>query len=59
MSEISGSQTDATLGTASIDDFAAVTGGHTGTEAVGAGTLQVAGLKSSFHVCLPVEFEFT
>jgi hypothetical protein len=39
----------AAFGTAGIDDIAATAGFHSGTETVGAHTLDFAGLPSSFH----------
>jgi len=42
-------QTRATLGTACIDHLAASTGSHAGTKTVSANTLQIAGLKCTFH----------
>jgi hypothetical protein len=47
--EGSGRETGTTLGTTGIDDLAAATGSHAGTEAVSAGALQITGLKSTFH----------
>jgi len=47
--EQSGRQAHAATGTPSIDHLAAIAGGHTGTEAMGAGALQPAGLKCALH----------
>ena len=43
-------QTGAAFGTPGVDDLAAATGSHAGTETVRAGTLETTGLESSFHV---------
>lgn len=48
-SDLSGCQTLATFGTATVDHLSAVFGGHTGTKTVGALALQDARLKCSFH----------
>ena len=46
-----------TLGTAGIDNATSILGAHTGTETMGTLTLQVAGLKCSFHdTLLPTVF---
>jgi hypothetical protein len=45
----SGGQARASLGSTSVDDLATTTRRHTGTESVGTGTFQAAGLKSTFH----------
>jgi len=49
-----GSQAGAALGAACLDDLAAIGGGHAGTETVGAGALQAAGLKCAFHDAVPI-----
>jgi len=45
----SGDQSLPALGAATGDDLAAVGGGHTRTETVGAGAADLAGLVSAFH----------
>ena len=45
----SGDQPLPALGAAAGDDLAAVGGGHTRTETVGAGAADLAGLVSAFH----------
>ena len=45
----SGDQSLPALGAAAGDDLAAVGGGHTRTETVGAGAADLAGLVSAFH----------
>jgi hypothetical protein len=47
------SQASATFGAARIDHLATATGSHAGTETVSTGTLQIAGLKSTFHGRVP------
>ena len=43
-------QTSTAFCTTRVDHFTAITGGHAGTKTMGTGTLQITGLKSSFHV---------
>jgi hypothetical protein len=45
----SGYQASPTLGAARSEHLATVPGGHAGAEAMGASTLDAAGLKGSFH----------
>lgn len=47
--EVLDAETSASLGTACLDDCAAVLGGHAGTKTVGTRTMQIAGLEGSFH----------
>src|SRR5690606_35542160 len=52
-SGLSDGQTLAALGAATGQNLTAVLGGHAGTETVGAGALEGAGLESTFHLDLP------
>ncbi len=49
-----GSQLGAAFGATGVDHCATTTSSHTGAKTVSAGTLQFAGLKSSFHFDIPV-----
>ncbi len=50
----SGSQAGAALGAASAQNLTTTAGCHAGTESVGTGTFQAAGLKSTFHDRIPI-----
>lgn len=45
-----GRQSNAAFGAAAFDNLLSCFGSHAGAEAVGAGSLQVTGLKCAFHV---------
>lgn len=49
VNEISGAQTSAPFGPSAIDKLAAFFGGHARTKTVGTCTLEIAGLKCTFH----------
>ena len=50
----SGGEALAAFRATTVQDGTTTLGGHTGAEAVGTLALQYAGLKSSFHDCLPI-----